>query len=137
MSLPIAASSSMRASELLRRRLDNQWIASPRTATPGELVAWMVALQAQDYAGAKWSIGLRLRGLTDDDVERAIAARQIVRSWPFRGTLHFVAADDLRWLLDLGAARTIAAAARRHRELGLEERDVTRSQRAFRSELRG
>ena len=72
--LNAAAAANMRPAELLRRRLDNQWLASPRAATPGELAEWMVALQAQDYPGAKWSIGLRLRGVTDDDVERAISA---------------------------------------------------------------
>ena len=54
------------------------------------------AMQAQDYTGALWSIGLRMPNATEAEVERAIKERKIVRSWPMRGTLHFVAATDLR-----------------------------------------
>ena len=37
----------------------------------------------------------------------------VVRSWPMRGTLHFVAPEDLRWMLQLTAPRTLASAATR------------------------
>lgn len=102
-------------------RLAHQRIGGRERATPGELVSQLGAVQAQDYAGAKWSLGLRLDGVTDADVERAIAGRAIVRTWPMRGTLHFVAAEDVRWMLALLSPRVLKAAARRHRELALDE----------------
>lgn len=43
-------------------RLASQQIAHPRYATPREVVAALGAIQAQDYGGALWSIGLRLTG---------------------------------------------------------------------------
>ncbi len=46
----------------------------------------MGAVQAQDFAGANWAVGLRLPGATERDIERAIADREIVRTWPMRGT---------------------------------------------------
>lgn len=74
-------------------------------------------MQAQDYASALWAIGLRLPAATEAGVERAVAERQIVRTWPMRGTLHFVAADDVRWMLELMTPRIIAGARRRWDEL--------------------
>jgi hypothetical protein len=64
-------------------------------------------MQAQDYLGALWAIGCRLPGVSEIDVEREIAERRIVRCWPMRGTLHFVAAEDARWMLELLAPRVI------------------------------
>lgn len=75
------------------------------------MVAHLGAVQAQDYLAALWAIGLRMRKATRADVEREIAGRRIVRCWPMRGTLHFVAAEDVRWMLELLAPRALA----RHR----------------------
>jgi hypothetical protein len=44
-----------------------------------------------------------------------------------RGTLHFVAAPDVRWLLALVAPRIIARNTRRYSELELDERLDRRS----------
>ena len=58
-------------------------------------------MQAQEYANAKWAIGLRCAGATDATVEQAIADGSVVRTWLLRGTLHFAAAQDVRWMLAL------------------------------------
>lgn len=95
-------------------RLASQQIAHPRYATPREVVAALGAIQAQDYGGALWSIGLRLAGLSNATaVEEAIAARQIVRTWPMRGTLHFAAAEDVHWMVALLAPRNLATMVKR------------------------
>lgn len=104
---------------------------------PGQIVSWLGAMQAQDYAGAKWSIGLRLPDATDADIEQAIAARTIVRTWPMRGTLHFVAAADVRWLLKLLTPRIIAQTTGRSRQLELDEAIFTRSRELFAGALQG
>jgi hypothetical protein len=87
----------------------------------------MFALQAQDYPGAKWSIALRVPGATEQTIEEAIAARTIVRSWPMRGTLHFLAAEDLRWILALTTDRLVAGARTRRASLGLDEKTLERA----------
>jgi hypothetical protein len=110
----------VKASELRRQRLLNLQIASSHCRNAAEVVAHLGAMQAQDFAGALWAIGLRLGDARLTDVEQALAARTIVRTWPMRGTLHFVAASDVVWMLDLLAPRVIAASARRHRELDLD-----------------
>jgi hypothetical protein len=118
------------------RRLHSQQLERPQLKKPGEVVAWLVAAQAQDYAGAKWSIGLRLPGSTDASIEQAIANKTIVRTWALRGTLHFVAAADIRWLLALVAPRVIAGNARRYRELELDEQMLARSNAVLSRALR-
>ena len=122
---------------IARLRFHNQQIAAQRFTRPEEVVAWLGAVQAQDYSGALWSIGLRLPEATQEDVERAIAARTIVRTWPMRGTLHFVAAADLHWMRTLLAPRIIARAATRHRQLELTTAIFSRAEKIFLKALRG
>lgn len=105
-------------------RLIAQRISAPRSATPAETVRWMLALQAQDFPGVKWSVGLRQLDGTEAAVEAACDAGEIVRSWPMRGTLHLVAAEDLPWMLRLTAPRSVASAGARRAFLGIADLDV-------------
>lgn len=91
--------------DIARRRLGQQSIAQPRFEKAVDVVRWLGAVQAQDYAGALWALGLRMRQATLADVEQALAERSIVRTWFMRGTLHFVPGEDLRWMLQLMAPR--------------------------------
>ena len=42
-------------------RLHNQHITQTPFTKPSAVVDWLVAVQAQDYFGAQWALGLRLR----------------------------------------------------------------------------
>src|SRR5438309_677615 len=93
-------------------------ISTPGSVSPARKRAcqvgrWLGAVQAQDYLGGLWAVGLRGTGITESGVERALANRSIVRTWPLRGTLHFVAAADVRWMLELSAPRILARNAKR------------------------
>jgi Winged helix DNA-binding domain len=123
--------------DIARRRLISQHIAYPMPETPAELVAWLGAVQAQDYAGGKWALGLRLPNTTDADIEQALADRAIVRTWPMRGTLHFVAPADVPWMLALLTPRMIERAAARHRQLELDDAIFARSRKLFVKTLQG
>lgn len=118
-------------------RLTALGIAEPAAVSPTAAVRHLLALQAQDYPGALWSIALRTPGATAASVEAALHAGEIVRSWPFRSTLHIVAADDLGWMLALTADREHAKAAGRHRELGLGPDDFDRAERIARERMHG
>jgi len=107
-------------------RLVAQRLVGPPLASPRAVVAHLTALQAQDEPGALLSVALRCGG-TRDDVRAAFDAGDLARTWPMRGTLHTVVADDLPWLVDLMTARPRAAAARRRVQLGLSEDDVERA----------
>lgn len=97
-----------------------------RSASVLDTVAWMGALQAQDYESGLWAIGARAEGLTRVDVEQAIARREIVRTWPMRGTWHFIPAVDARWMQDLLAARLLPAIQKRSADFGFDEAVVSR-----------
>jgi hypothetical protein len=119
---------SIQLTDLPWLRLANQQISRQQFGRPEELVEWMGALQAQDYGQAVWAIGLRLRAARVSEasqatlatVEQAITDAKILRTWPMRGTIHFVPAQDAAWMLSLGAQRMIQADARRLRQLELD-----------------
>ena len=122
---------------MVRQRVLNQQLARPRFEDPADVVRWTGAVQAQDYAGGLWAIGLRTRASTEAAVEQAIASRAIVRTWPMRRTLHLVPAEDVRWMLRLLASRSITRAASRHRFFELTPAVFKKSRRALERALGG
>ena len=120
-----------------RRRLANQHISRPTLTNPAEVVRWLGAVQAQDYLGGLWAIGLRTKGATEATVEDAISRREIVRTWPMRGTLHFVAAEDVRWILPILTPRVVAGAQSRFRQLGMDDATFAKSARVAEKALAG
>lgn len=128
----------MTSPDIARSRLHNQRIAGAAFEKPGDVVAWMGAVQAQDYLGALWAIGLRMRNAVEANIEQALANRTIIRTWPMRGTLHFVAAVDIRWMLDLLTPRIVANNAQRLlRQFDLDEAVFARSKELFARALQG
>src|SRR5438105_10570108 len=101
-------------------RLFNQRIDGEKFEKPEEVVRWMGALQAQDYQQSLWAIGLRMQSATVADIKQAIADRKILRTWPMRGTLHFVPSEDAKWMLALSASRMLAQVRRRQEQLELD-----------------
>ena len=121
----------MNLRDVAKFRLLNHHIAYSVTKEPGEVVGSLGAMQAQDYQAALWGIGLRTKEVSFPEVESAILNRAIVRIWLLRGTLHFVAAPDVRWMLDLLGPHIIAGRAGRHRQLKLDETTFMRSEVLF------
>lgn len=125
----------MKTADILKFRLHNHQLEEAKFKKPDRLLSWMGAVQAQDYPGAKWSLGLRLPGSTEAMIEQAIFEKKIVRTWLMRGTLHFVAASDVRWMLNLLAPRIISRNARRYRELELDETTLAQSNEVLKNVL--
>ncbi len=118
-------------------RLASHHLGATRLASPVDAARWMLAVQAQDLPGAKWSLALRTYGSTEAAVDSALDAGLVVRSWPLRGTLHLVAAEDLAWLLSLTGPRQISATTSRRRALGITPADLQRADAAVRGALAG
>nr|WP_181428751.1 winged helix DNA-binding domain-containing protein [Modestobacter versicolor] len=104
-----------------------QRLVGPRAPSPVEAVRWLTAVQGQDLPGALTSVALRTQQGTRAAVAAALDAGEVVRSWPMRGTLHLVAAEDLPWLLELLAPKVLAGAAGRRAVVGLTDADVARA----------
>ena len=90
-------------------RVASQQLEQPRFESPKELVSWMGAIQAQEYEMAKWAIGIRLRSSSLEKVNEALYKGDILRTHVMRPTWHFVAAEDIRWMLMLSSERIKAA----------------------------
>lgn len=107
-------------SAIAEQRLHNQNLSCVAFTQPREVVQWLGAMQAQDYAGAKWAIAQRAHGLTDAALERALADGAILRTHVLRPTWHFVAPSDIRWMLQLTAPRVHALNAYHYRQQELD-----------------
>jgi len=122
---------------LTHQRLHHQQISAPALTKAEEVVNWLGAVQAQDYLGSLWAIGLRMQQATEASIEQAIAARTIVRTWPMRGTLHFVSPRNVRWMLNLLTPRVIARCAGLYKQAGLDKAIFAKSRKLFIKALEG
>lgn len=105
---------------ILSSRLAAQHIAAPAFNTPGEIVTHLGAMQAQEFAMAKWAIGLRSKSLAETDIDKAFNTGKILRTHLLRPTWHFVAPEDIRWLLKLTAPRVHQANAFMYKQSELD-----------------
>ncbi len=123
-------------SEIAFLRLASQQLLTTSFTTVKDLVCWMGAIQAQDYPMAKWAIGTRLPGITDQAVENAITNADIIRTHLLRPTWHFAPAEDIYWLLDLTAPQIKTAQSSRDRQLELTEEVFAKSNTIIENALR-
>lgn len=109
------------------QRLMSQRVMPPTFTNPAEAVRWLGAVQAQDFLGSLWALGCRVQDATEPLIEQAIAERTIVRTWPMRGTVHVVPAEDARWMVDLLAPRVMSRTQSIYRQLELDQAVLARS----------
>jgi hypothetical protein len=122
---------------LLLRRFHAQHLASPSLRTPAEVVELLGAVQSQDYPGAKWSVGQRLKGGLDADIDRAMAEGSILRTHILRPTWHFVTPADTGWMLALTGPHILRANRGMERKLGLTGKLLARSESLIGKALEG
>ncbi|MBB4800972.1 hypothetical protein HNP37_001011 [Flavobacterium nitrogenifigens] len=89
-------------SEISNHRMVAQKLFEKDSCSPQEVVKHFGAMQAQDYAMAKWAIGSRCNS-TEKEIEEAINSGKIIRTHILRPTWHFVSPDDIYWMLELSA----------------------------------
>jgi hypothetical protein len=123
-------------SHIARHRLRNQHLVVPAFTDPADIVRSLGAVQSQDYPNAKWAIAQRGKGILDADVERAVSTGAIIRTHVLRPTWHFVAPEDVRWMLALTAPRVSAAMASYNRKLELNAKVFRKSNAAIARALR-
>jgi hypothetical protein len=124
--------------ELLALRLASHRFGAAGWSRPEQTVAALGAVQAQEVAHAKWALGQRsAAGINEAGVDAALVKRRIVRSWVLRGTLHLVAASDLRWMLALAAPALLTRTAASYKREGLDAAAFRKILPAIRSILEG
>ncbi|WP_257347347.1 winged helix DNA-binding domain-containing protein [Pseudalkalibacillus decolorationis] len=127
----------MNNTDFVSQRLFNHRIDGEKFEKPEEVVKWMGAIQAQNYSQSLWGIGLRMQSGTITNIEQAIADRKIIRTWPMRGTIHFVPPEDAKWMLKLSVQRMLAKDKRRMEQLELDDKIMERCKELFYNALKG
>ena len=122
---------------LVSTRLHNQRLGSSRFSKAIDVVRWLGAVQAQDFNAAKWALGLRMRKATDAIIEEAFNKGEMLRTHVMRPTWHFVAPEDIRWLLQLTAPRVNLRAGPNYRKFELDAAVFKRSNKIFTKALQG
>ena len=117
----------MDSSTALGLRMTSLLLRGNAPASVAGIVSWFGAMQAQDVNSALWSLGCRLPGFTLDDVNKSLEDKSVLRTWPMRGTVHFVPAADAHWMLELMGVRALAGANKRRETLGIDEATVDRA----------
>ncbi|MFV0328497.1 MAG: winged helix DNA-binding domain-containing protein [Dysgonomonas sp.] len=117
----------MTAKEILSLRLSNHQLAGTEIKEPHNLVSWMGAMQSQSFEMAKWGIGCRMSGITNQMLDKALDKGDILRLHILRPTWHFVSKDDIYWMLDLSTPRVRKAIASSDKELGLTENFIKKT----------
>lgn len=123
--------------DLPGERLRNQHLIGTPLETATDVVRWMGAVQAQDYAGATWALALRASGADRATIDALFAAGAILRTHVMRPTWHFVMPEDIRWMLALTGARVSAQNASYDRKLELGGAVYARSNALLAAALEG
>jgi hypothetical protein len=111
----------MKLSQIAQMRLAQQRIDGD-FKTPHSVVQWMGAMQAQDYAMAKWGAGLRMGIAKDKDIDDALDKGEILRIHVLRPTWHFVTPQDIRWMVELTGPRIKATMKTYHNAIDLTDK---------------
>lgn len=127
----------MQPSDIPTIRLFQQGISNPRFDSAAAVVGGLGAVQAQDYYGAIWALGLRIPGATNDRIEQAFNDGQILRTHILRPTWHFVHPQDIRWMQLLTAPRVHKFNAYMNRQTGLDSATLVKSAEVMVKALEG
>jgi hypothetical protein len=116
---------------IARGRMRAQRLWSSDFKDPQTALTHLVAVQAQEFGYARWSLSQRSGEPASSVVQDAFDDGRILRTHILRPTWHFVAPRDLRWLMRLSGPRVIAWNARRCRDLELDAKVLAKSNDAI------
>jgi hypothetical protein len=110
-------------SEISHHRLVSQKLYKTSNLSPQEIVQHLGAMQAQDYAMARWAVGSRCNA-TEKEIEEAVNSAKIIRTHILRPTWHFVSAEDIYWMLELSAPQVKRFTAVAAKKYGLDAKKL-------------
>lgn len=125
----------MTIADITNQRLHNQHLLE-EVNSPVAVVRSLGAVQAQDFPGAKWAVGLRCN-TTDKAMQKLFDDGKILRTHVLRPTWHFVAAEDIRWIQALTAPRVHAFNKYYYKKLGIDDAAVKKSSKLLVEALKG
>ncbi len=120
-----------------RLRLHNTGLDTSPFQSPEAVVGHLGAVQAQDFAAAKWSVGLRIQNATDEAVEKAFNDGKFFRIHVMRPTWHFIMPENIRWMLELTAPRIKRILSPYDSKLDITQDVLSKSEAIFAKTLQG
>ncbi len=124
--------------DISRYRLHNQFLSQTDITEPAEVVRRLGAVQSQDYSGGKWALGQRLKNATTDAaIDAAFNEGKILRTHILRPTWHFVAPEDIRWMLALTGPRVHTVNGFMYRQQELDPATIKKSYTVLEKILQG
>ena len=127
----------MDSDRIVGMRMRNLRLWGPPAGSPEEVVGHLGALQGQEFAYARWSVGQRTKGTDDATIGELFDEGAILRTHLLRPTWHLVLPADIRWVLKVTAPRVHALNAYRYRQLGLADDDLKKSNKLLEKYLAG
>ena len=127
----------MKEKDLIAFRLTNQQISRHQFKTVEDLVNWMLVMQSQEFAMAKWAIGLRMSGITEKDVDLAFNEGRILRTHVLRPTWHFISPSDIGWMIHLTAPKIRKIMGYYCEKNGVDKRIINKSNDLLAKHLQG
>ena len=91
--------------EIARWRLRSQQLVTPHADSTAAVIRSLLAVQAENPSQAAWAIASRTQHPDARELEALLDRGSVVRTHVLRPTWHFVAAEDIGWLLELTAPR--------------------------------
>jgi hypothetical protein len=127
----------MKDLDILHLRLCNTGLSTSPFKIPEDAVAHLGAVQAQDFAAAKWAVGMRLQKATDENVEKSFNESKFLRTHVMRPTWHFVLPEDIRWMLELTGPRVKRILAPYDQKLEITKEVLSKSHAVIEKSLEG
>jgi hypothetical protein len=91
--------------EIARWRLRTQHLVKPHAGSAAAVIRSLLAVQAENASQAAWAVASRTPHPDPGELAALLDQGRVVRTHVLRPTWHFVAAEDIGWLLELTAPR--------------------------------
>jgi hypothetical protein len=91
--------------EIARWRLRSQHLVTPHASSAAAVIGSLLAVQAENPSQAAWAVASRTHHPDAGELTALLDQGRVVRTHVLRPTWHFVAAEDISWLLELTAPR--------------------------------
>lgn len=130
----VTAIPSISTAEAVGLRMRRLGLWDPRPITPEQVVGGLVAMQAQEFPYALWSVAQRIspdERPSAADMGVAYDLGSILRTHVMRPTWHFLAPGDARWMLTLTAPRVLGISRIYYKRAGLDAPTLVRVTDAF------
>lgn len=122
---------------LAASRVRNALLGPRRMGAPGQVVDHMFALQAQEPALSRWSVGQRTTRPDEASVIESLDSAEIVRVHALRPTWHYLKREDLGWVQALTGPRVLRASAGWYRNHGVDDGFLDTARAVVESSLGG